>query len=155
MPHATLTRINREPTFKLLKIPEKKLTANLMAIPCPWDHGKGHLGLLQHPVLYLQHNGMAFTIPAAAPPNYPINAPAMVPAHKAARAANLAKQKVWNTYLDDAYITCDQFTAAVDNVYYAALNDPTKGHNAITYVIFLHTSGPPTRPSRNRSLTIT
>jgi hypothetical protein len=84
MPHATLTRINGEPTHKLLKILEKKLAANLMAIPCPWGHGKGHLGLLQDPVLYLQCNSAAFTIPAAAPPDYPINAPAMVPACKAA-----------------------------------------------------------------------
>jgi hypothetical protein len=83
-PHATLSRINGEPTHKLLKILEKELAANLMAIPCPWGHGKGHLGLLQDPVLYLQHNGVAFTIPAAAPPMYPINAPAAVPAREAA-----------------------------------------------------------------------
>ncbi len=91
MPHATLMRINREPTHKLLKILEKELAANLMAIPCPWGQGKGHLGLLQDPVLYLQHNGTAFTIPVAAPPDYPINAPATVPAHEAAQAANLAE----------------------------------------------------------------
>jgi hypothetical protein len=84
MPHATLTRINEEPTHKLLKILEKELAANLMAIPCPWGHGKGHLGLLQDLVLYLQHNGVAFTIPMSAPPDYPINAPAAVPACKAA-----------------------------------------------------------------------
>jgi hypothetical protein len=132
MPRATLTHIKGEPTHKLLKILEKELAANLMAIPCPWGHGKGHLGLLQDPVLYLQRNGLAFIIPTAAPPNYPINAPAMVPACKAAQAANLAEQKAWNTYLVVAFIACDQFMAAVDNVYYAALNDPTKGLNAIT-----------------------
>jgi hypothetical protein len=103
-----------------------------MAIPCPWGHGKGHLGLLQDPVLYLQRNDAAFTIPAAAPPDYPINAPAAVPARKAAQPANLAKQKAWNTYLVIASITRDQFAAAVDDVYYAALDDPTKGLNAIT-----------------------
>jgi hypothetical protein len=97
MPHATVTRINGEPTHKLLKILEKELAANLMAIPCPWGHGKGHLSLLQDPVLYLQCNSAAFTIPAATPPNYPINAPTAVPARKAAQAANLAKQKAWNT----------------------------------------------------------
>jgi hypothetical protein len=132
MPHATLTHINGEPTHKLLKIIEKELPANLMAIPCPWGHGKGDLGLLQDPVLYLQRNGMAFTIPAAAPPDYPINAPTMVPARKAAQAANLAKQKAWNTYLVLASIMRNQFVATVNDLYYAALDDPTKGLNTIT-----------------------
>jgi hypothetical protein len=45
-----------EPTHKLLSIVVKELAANLMAVPCPWGHGKGHLGLLQDPVLYLQRN---------------------------------------------------------------------------------------------------
>ncbi len=134
MPHAnaTLTRINGEPTHKLLKILEKELAANLMAIPCPCGHGKGHFNLLQDPVLYLQRKDVAFTIPTAAPPKYPINAPAAVSAPKAARVANLAKQKAWNTYLVVVSITQDQFAAAVDNVYYTALDDPTKGLNAIT-----------------------
>jgi hypothetical protein len=84
MPHGTLTRIAGEPTHKQLKIFEKKLATNLMAIPCPWGHGKGHLGLLQDPVLYLQCNCVAFTIPAAAPPEYPLNPPAAAPAREAA-----------------------------------------------------------------------
>jgi hypothetical protein len=132
MPHSTLTRINGEPTHKQLKIIEKELATNLMAIPCPWGHGKGHLGLLQVPILYLQRNGAAFTIPAAAPPEYPPNAPAAAPARKVARAANLAKHKVWNTYLIVATITCDQFAAAIDDVYYASLIDPTEGLNGVS-----------------------
>jgi hypothetical protein len=56
----------------------------------------------------------------------------VVPACKAAQAANLAKQKAWNTYLVVASITRDQFVATANNVYYAALDDPTKGLNAIT-----------------------
>jgi hypothetical protein len=132
MPHTTLTCINEEPTHKLLKILEKELAANLMAVPCPWGHGKGHLGLLQDPVLYLQRDSAAFTIPAAAPPDYPVNPPAAIPARKAARAANLAERKAWNTYLVVASITCNQFAATIDNVYYAALNNPTKGLNTVT-----------------------
>jgi hypothetical protein len=84
MHHSTLTRINGDPTHKQLKFIEKEFAANLMAIPCPWGHGKGHLGLLQDPILYLQCNGAAFTIPAAAPPKYPLNAPAAAPAREAA-----------------------------------------------------------------------
>jgi hypothetical protein len=55
----------------------------------------------------------------------------VVPARKAAQAANLAKQIAWNTYLVAASITRNQFAAAVDGVYYATLNDPTKGLNVI------------------------
>ncbi len=118
-------------THKLLRILEKELATNLMAILCPWGHRKGHLGLLQDPVLYFQCNRDAFDIPLAAPPKYPVNAPAAAPAHKQARATNLAKQKAWNTYLIVATITCIQFTAATNDVYYAALNDPTEGLNTI------------------------
>ena len=73
MPHRTLTRIAGEPTHASLKALEKELVANLMAVPCPWGHNKGHLGLLQDPVIYLQQNGEAFNIPADAPPAYPTN----------------------------------------------------------------------------------
>jgi hypothetical protein len=132
MPYATHTRINGEPTHKLLKIVEKELATNLMAIPCPWGHCKGHLGHLQDPVLYLHCNSAVFNIPDAAPPDYPINAPAAVPARKAARAANLVDRKAWNTYIIIASITRDQFAAAIDDVFYTALDYFTKGLNAIT-----------------------
>ena len=132
MPHGTLSRITGEPNHKQLRNLEKELAANLMAIPCPWGHGKGHLGLLQDPVLYLQRNGAAFTIPADAPPDYPINPPAAAPAREAARATNLTERKAWNTYLIVATITRDQFAAAIDDVYYAGLDDPTEGLNAVS-----------------------
>ena len=132
MPYGTLTRVIGKPTHKHLRLLEKELASNLMAMLCPWGHGKGHLGLLQDPVLYLQRNGADFVIPAAAPPDYPINAPAAAPAREAARAANLAERKAWNTYLIVATITRDQFAAAIDDVYYAALDDPTEGLNAVT-----------------------
>jgi hypothetical protein len=132
MPHGTLTRIMGEPTHKQLCILEKELAANLMAVPCPWGHGKGHLGLLQDPVLYLQRNDAAFIIPNAAPPEYPLNPPAIAPARKAARATNLTKRKAWNMYVIVSTITRDQFAAAINDVYYAALDNPTKGLNAIS-----------------------
>jgi hypothetical protein len=72
MTHVTLTRILGKPSHCQLKQLEHKLTTNLMKVPCPWGHNKGHLGLLQDPVLYLQCNGTAFTIPAAAPSAYPV-----------------------------------------------------------------------------------
>jgi hypothetical protein len=78
----------------------------------------------------LQRNSAAFNIPIDAPPDYSVNPPAALPARKAARAANLAEQK--DMYLVVAAITRDQFTAAINDVYCAALNDPTEGLNAIT-----------------------
>jgi hypothetical protein len=67
-----------------------------------------------------------------APPDYPINPSAAAPARKAARAANLAKHKALNTYIIVCTITQDQFGAAINDVYYAELDDPTKGLNAIS-----------------------
>ncbi len=136
-------RVPGTPTHKFLKILKKELAANLMAIPCPWGHGKGHLSLLQDPVLYLQRNGVAFVIPGATPPDYPNNPPVALPAHESARTTNLAKQKGWNTYLVIAAITRDQFAAAINDVYYTALDNPTKGLNAITLsnlVVHIHTT---------------
>ena len=87
MPHRTLTRIAGEPTHASLKALEKELAANLMAVPCPWGHNKGHLGLLQDPAIYLQRNGEAFNIDLAG------NAAAGV--REAARADNQAQLKAW------------------------------------------------------------
>ena len=89
----------------------------------------------------LQRNSAAFNIPIDAPPDYSVNPPAALPARKAARAANLAEQK--DMYLVVAAITRDQFTAAINDVYYAALNDPTEGLNAVTLhelVTHIHTT---------------
>jgi hypothetical protein len=115
------------------RILKKELAANLMAIPCPWGHGKGHFGLLQDPVLYKQCNGAAFIIPDnAAPSEYPLNPPAAAPACKAARTANLAKRKAWNTYTIVCTITRDQFVVGINDVYYAAFDDPTEGLNLVS-----------------------
>jgi hypothetical protein len=53
MPHPILTCVFGEPTYKQVKTVIRKLSANLMAISCPWGHSKGHLGLLQDPAIYL------------------------------------------------------------------------------------------------------
>jgi hypothetical protein len=57
MPHPILMRVRGEPTHKQLKFILRKLTANLMAVSCPWGHNKGYLGLLQDHALYLAQNG--------------------------------------------------------------------------------------------------
>jgi hypothetical protein len=99
----------------------------------PWVHNKGHLGLLQDPVLYLQRNGKAFMIPAAALPAYPvILAGATTAKRKGQCVNNISAPKAWSMYMIVHTITCNQFAASFDNVYYAALDNPTKGLNAVT-----------------------
>jgi hypothetical protein len=133
MPHVTLTKILGKPSHRQLKQLERKLTANLMAVPCPWGHNKGCLGLLQDPALYLQCNGAAITIPAAALPAYPvIVAGATTAKREGQRANNISAHKAWLTYMIVHTITRHQFMASIDDVYYAALDDTTEGLNAVT-----------------------
>jgi hypothetical protein len=87
MPHVTLMRILGEPSHCQLKQLERKLTNNLMAVPCSWGN-KGHLGLFQNPILYQQHNSAAFTIPAAAPPAYPVIVAGATTAEREEQRAN-------------------------------------------------------------------
>ena len=131
MPHTTLTRVLGEPTHKQIKMVIRELTANLMAVSCPWGHNKGHLGLLQDPAIYMARNGAAFTIPAAEPPTYPvIPIGATVPQREELCAINIAARKAWATYRLVLAITRDQFAAAINDVYYAVLEDPTEGNTS-------------------------
>jgi hypothetical protein len=101
-------------------------------ISCPWGHSKGHLGLLQDPAIYLACNGEAFNIPHVEPPAYPvIPAGATTTNCKKLRTTNAAACKAWNTYKMVLIITRDQLAAAINNVYYAILGDPTEGLNAV------------------------
>ncbi len=132
MPHPILTRVFGKPTHKQIKTVIHELLATIMAISCPWGHSKGHLGLLQDPAIYLACNGEAFNIPHVEPPTYPV-----IPAGTTTtdceqlRATNAATCKAWNTCKMVLTITHDQFAAAINDVYYAILEDPTKGLNTI------------------------
>ena len=118
MPHNVLTRVLGEPTHKQIKMVIRELTANLIAVSCPWGHGKGHLGLLQDPTIYTARNGEAFTIPVNEPPAYPIMPNgATAPQHKELRAFNIDARKAWATYKLVLAITRNQFAAANDDVY--------------------------------------
>jgi hypothetical protein len=132
MPHPILTRVFGEPTHEQVKMVIHELSANLMAIFCPWGHSKGHLGLLQDPAIYLAHNGEAFNIPHNEPPAYPVMpAGATTAKCKELYIINPAARKAWNTHKMVLTITRDRFAAAIDNIYYAILDNPTKGLNAI------------------------
>jgi hypothetical protein len=132
MPHPTLTRVKGEPTHKQVKVVLWELTANLMAVSCPWGHTKGHLGLLQDPAIYLACNGAPFDIPTAKPPAYPVvPSGATAPQRKELQATNAAACKAWTAYRLILSITCNQFAAAIYNVYYLVLDDPIKGLNGV------------------------
>jgi hypothetical protein len=132
MPHPILTCVFGKPTHKQIKIVISEPPANLMAISCPWGHSKGHLCLLQDPAIYLACKGEAFNITHVEPPAYPvIPAGAMTADHEELGATNAAACKAWNTYKMVLTITCDQFAAAINNVYYAVLDNPTEGLNAV------------------------
>jgi hypothetical protein len=129
-----------------------------MAVSCPWGHEKGHLGLIQNPTIYLTCNGPQFDIPTAKPPVYPIvPTGATTPQHKELRATNAATCKAWTTYCLVLSITCDQFAAAINNVYYAILDNPIKGlngvdlHTLVTHI--LTTYAQISQPNLNDNLT--
>jgi hypothetical protein len=139
MPHPILTCVLGKRTHKQLKLILHELTANLMAVSCPWGHNKGHLGLLQDPALYLAQNGASFDIPAAKPPSYPV-VPAGATTHQCEelRAQNSSTRKAWTTYHLVHVITCDQFAAAINKVFYAILDNPIEGLNGINLHTLVH-----------------
>jgi hypothetical protein len=47
-------------------------------------------------------------------------------------------QKAWNTYCLIRAITRDQFTAAINNVFYAILDNPIKGLNGVDLRTLVH-----------------
>jgi hypothetical protein len=136
MLHPVLTRVLGELTYKQLKLILCELTANLWAVSFQWGHNKGHLGLLQDPALYLAPTGVSFNIPQAKPPSYPV-VPACATTHQRNElwAQNNSACKAWTTYHLVHAITCDQFAAAINDVFYAVLDDPIEGQNGIN----LHT----------------
>jgi hypothetical protein len=132
MPHPTLTHIKGELTHKQVKVVLRELTTNLMAVSCPWGHEKGHVGLLQDPAIYLARNEALFDIPAAKPPAYPVvSAGATAPQREELRATNAATCKARTPFSLVLSITRDQFTATINDVYYAVLDNPIKGLNGV------------------------
>ncbi len=132
MPHPILTCVFGKPTHKQIKTVIRELLANLMAIFCPWEHSKGHLGLLQDPAIYLARNGEAFNIPHVEPLTYPVIPAGIMTANREELCTtNAATCKAWSTYKMVLTITSNQYAVAIDKVYYAILDNPTKGLNAV------------------------
>jgi hypothetical protein len=132
MTHPILTRVFGKHTHKQVKIVICKQSANLVAISCPWERSKGHLGLLQDPAIYLSCNGEMFNIPYIEPLAYPvIQVGATTTKCKELRAINAAAHKAWNTYKKVLTNMRNQFVAAINDFFYTILDYSTKGLNTI------------------------
>ena len=133
MPHHTLTKINGEPTHSAVKKLEKELGSNLIAVPCPWGRGKGHLGILQDAAVFAQRNGGPFTPPEQAPPTYPELPPAATTAQRERlRADNEEAQRAWATFQHVHRIAVNLAADAIESIYYAELDDPDEGLNDVS-----------------------
>jgi hypothetical protein len=76
----------------------------------------------------------ALNIPHIEPPAYPVIPEGATTADcKELCATNAAACKTWSTYKIVLTITCNQFVAAINNVYYATLDNPTKGLYAVNH----------------------
>ena len=67
-----LMQINGEPTHKKVKVTEKEIQDNLIAISCPRGLGKGHLGIPQDPAVFLHQNRVAYMPSLQTPHAYTI-----------------------------------------------------------------------------------
>ena len=133
MPHQTLTKIQGEPTHKAIRKLEKELAANLIAVPCSWGVNKGHLGELHDPATFLARNGAPYAPPATAPPAYPdMPVGATTAAREQIRAEHELAQNDWQTLQHVRRIAVNLVAAAVEPVYYAELDDPDEGLNAVS-----------------------
>ena len=132
MPNQTLTKIQGEPTHTAVRKLEKELGANLIAVPCSWGIGKGHLGELQDAATFLARNGAPYTPPAAAPPAYPDIPPGTTSAiRERLRAENETAQHEWQTLQHVRRIAVNLVADAIEPVYYAELDDPDEGLNDV------------------------
>eukprot|EP00804_Cyclotella_cryptica_P010116 CCRYP_019274-RA/>CCRYP_019274-RA protein AED:0.67 eAED:0.36 QI:0/0/0/0.66/1/1/3/0/387 len=109
MPHQSLTKINGAPTHVAMKKLEKSLPQiSSLTLRC------------------------RDTPPAASPPAYPAIPPgATVAVREELRATNDEDQQNWQTMLHVRRIAVNLAAAAIDDVYYAELDDPVEGLNSV------------------------
>jgi ribosomal protein S10 len=132
MPHQSLTKIIGEPTHTAMKKLEKELASNLIAVDCPWGINRGYLGELLPAAIFQVRYGAAYTPPAAAPPAYPVIPPgATTAAQEELRATNEEAQKNWQTMLHVRRIAVNLASEAIEDIYYAELDDPIEGLNGV------------------------
>ena len=134
MPHPVLTKISGEPTYQNMKRWKKEQFANLIAVEMPndWGRGKGMLGELQDPPVFLARNGAAYNPPNIAPDNYPIIPNGSTTAERERlRADNDLAQTYWKTAEHARRITVNIGAAAFEKFVYAELDDVDEGLNGV------------------------
>ena len=74
MPHQIINKMVGELTYPGMTKQKNQMNANPIAVKTHHTRGcrKGHLGLLQDPVVFHARNGVAYNPPAAAPLPYPV-----------------------------------------------------------------------------------
>ena len=103
-----------EPTYPGMKKWKRQMNANLISVKTPqtWGQGKGHLGLLQDPVVFHSRNGAAHNPLNAAPLPYPlISQGASTAAREELRATNEVQTFDWDRYQHTHRITVNIGTA--------------------------------------------
>ena len=134
MPHQIIDKIVGEPTYPGMKKWKNQMNANLIAVKTPraWGRGKGHLGLLQDPVVFLARNGVTYDPPAAAPLPYPVIPPnATTAPREELRATNKVDSFNWDQYQHTQRIAVNIGAAAFDDWVIAELDDPDEGLNGV------------------------
>ena len=135
MPYPFLTNISGEPTYQNMKQRKKEMSSNLISLKMPqaWGQGKGILGALQDPVIFLACNGAAYNPPAAAPQTYPlIPGRTITSERERLRADNNTASKHWTTAEHAKRIAVNIGANALEPFVYAKLDDPDEGLNNIT-----------------------
>ena len=136
-PHPVLTKISGEPTYQAMKQWKKEMSINLLKVTLPqdWGRGKGLLGELQDPAVFLARNGAAYNPPPAAPQIYPvIPAGSTTSQREQLRAENSISRDFWAKAEHGRQIAVTIGAAALEDWTYAEIDDPDEGLNSIQVV---------------------
>ena len=115
------------------------MQTNLLNVTMPdnWGRGKGLIGELQNPAVFIARNGAAYNPPPAAPPIYPvIPAGSTTQQREQLRAENTINRNFWDTAEHGRQIAVTIGAAALEAWTYAELDDPDEGLNAVHIVDF-------------------
>ena len=111
------------------------MSSNLISVKIPraWGQGKGMLGALQDPVIFLAHNGAAYNPPAAAPRSYLVIPGGTITSERERlRADNNTASKHWTTAEHAKRIVVNIGANSLEPFVCAELDDPDEGLNNIT-----------------------
>ena len=137
MPHPVLTRITGEPTYQAMKHWKKEMQSNLLKVSMPdnWGRGKGLIGELQDPAVFIARNGAAYNPPLVAPPNYPVIPPGSTTQQREElRAENATNKEFWDKAEHGRQIAVTIGSAALEDWTYAELDDPDEGLNSVQVI---------------------